>query len=314
MLEMLISLQVSLLTIGYGDFAPKTGAGRTFFVLWSFIAVPTITILASHLTSTVVSAFNAWSHTVADHTILPKNDRWRLLHDRFVEWKASLPWSKARQQNPGIGDRTITMNRTQTIRNEMFAAGLETPDIHAIERQHDVDLESRQPDAAVLARQLALAIRRAAKDMSMEAPRQYSYEEWVEFTRLIRFSAVASPSEVFKEADEGMIEWDWLAENSPMMAEYTEAEFVLERLCESLVRYLRRNPPHEMFAGTLKTKGEDALRLKDGGWTGAIGIEEEVKMKDEQSNLSPEASIPRSIALKTPKSPSELHPLEEEEH
>jgi potassium channel subfamily K len=272
-----------------------------------------MTILASHLTDTVVSAFNAWSHTVADHTILPKQNLWRQLYNRFSEWRASLSRSKARQQDLEIADRTVTLNRTQTMRNEMYAAGLETPDINAIEKQHGIDLERRQPDAAALARQLALAIRRAAKDMSLETPRQYSYEEWVEFTRLIRFSAVSGPSEALKEIDEGMVEWDWLAENSPMMAEHTEAEFVLERLCESMVRYLRRNPPHEAFAGTLKDKGEDALRLKAGGWAGVIGDEVEVKTKDELSNPSPEASNPRAIASKTQKSPVKLHPLEEEE-
>jgi potassium channel subfamily K len=222
--------------------------------------------------------------------------------------------SKSRQQDLEIGDRTVTLNRTQTMRNEMYAAGLETPDINAIERQHDLDLEHRQPDAAALARQLALAIRRAAKDMMMETPRQYSYEEWVEFTRLIRFSAISGPSEIPKEVDEGMIEWDWLAENSPMMAEHTEAEFVLERLCESMVRYLRRNPPHEAFAGTLKDIGEDALRLKAGGWVGGNGDEAEVRVKDEQLNLNPEASTTRAITSKTLKGPSKLHPLEEEEH
>jgi potassium channel subfamily K len=300
------------LTIGYGDFSPKTGAGRSFFVIWSFIAVPTITILASHLTDTVVSAFNGWSHTVADHTILPKNDRWRQVLDRVTNWRSSITWSRTPPRNLVIEERTLTLNRTQTMRNEMYAAGLETPDIDAIERQHDRDLEHRQPDAAALARQLALAIRRAAKDMSMDTPRQYSYEEWVEFTRLIRFSAVAGPSEIAKDADEGMIEWDWLAENSPMMAEYTEAEFVLERLCESLVRYLKRNPPHELFAGTLKDKGEEALRLQDGGWTGAKDDEMDAKTKNEQPILSSETAIPPSI--KTQKIATKLHPLEEEGH
>jgi potassium channel subfamily K len=306
MYHTLTYLQISLVTIGYGDYAPKTGAGRTFYIIWSFLAVPTMTILASHLTDTVISAFNSWSHTVADHTLLPKYGRWRQLLKSLAERRISLPWSKARQQNSEVGNERFDLQRTQTVQNEMYAAGLDTPDIDAIQKQRDRDLEGRQPDAAALARQLALAIRRTAKDMLMETPRQYSYEEWVEFTRLIRFSAVAGPSEALE--DEGMVEWDWLAENSPMMAEHTEAEFVLERLCESLVRYLRRNPPLEVFSGILKEKGEDVLRLKDGGWSGVLGD------KVEQSTPNPESSTPSSAALKKQKSPTILHPLEEEEH
>lgn len=42
-----------LLTIGYGDYAPKTGAGRAFFVLWAIAAVP----LMGAIISTVGDVF-----------------------------------------------------------------------------------------------------------------------------------------------------------------------------------------------------------------------------------------------------------------
>ncbi|KAB5542753.1 hypothetical protein GE09DRAFT_225496 [Coniochaeta sp. 2T2.1] len=40
---------VSLTTIGYGDLAPTSSCGRSFFVLWSLLGVPTITIVISNL-------------------------------------------------------------------------------------------------------------------------------------------------------------------------------------------------------------------------------------------------------------------------
>ena len=43
--EALYFCYVSLLTIGYGDLAPQSNPGRPFFVFWSLIAVPTMTIL-----------------------------------------------------------------------------------------------------------------------------------------------------------------------------------------------------------------------------------------------------------------------------
>jgi potassium channel subfamily K len=70
-----------------------------------------------------------------------------------------------------------------------------------------------------------------------------------------------------------MIDWDWIGEDSPMMNETTETQFVLERLIESLVRYLKRNRPAREFAETLKESGEDALRLK-GGSTADDGYED----------------------------------------
>lgn len=63
---------ISLLTIGYGDLAPKSNAGRCFFVIWSLIAVPTMTILVSSLSDTVVAKFKMWSDELADFTVLPK--------------------------------------------------------------------------------------------------------------------------------------------------------------------------------------------------------------------------------------------------
>src|SRR5436305_12563154 len=39
--------QAALLTIGYGDFSPQSEAGRSFFILWSLLAVPTTTTLVA---------------------------------------------------------------------------------------------------------------------------------------------------------------------------------------------------------------------------------------------------------------------------
>ncbi|KAL3239429.1 Tok1p [Nakaseomyces bracarensis] len=49
-----------LLTIGYGDYAPKTGAGRAFFVLWAIGAVP----LMGAILSTVGDLLYATSETL----------------------------------------------------------------------------------------------------------------------------------------------------------------------------------------------------------------------------------------------------------
>lgn len=68
------------------------------------------------------------------------------------------------------------------------------------------------------------------------------------FTKLIRFSRrdrvqdLETIEEEFaaQEEEEGLVEWDWLGADSPMLADITEAEWVLNRLCESLSRYTKR--------------------------------------------------------------------------
>lgn len=100
--------------------------------------------------------------------------------------------------------------------------------------------EQASLDEPALARKLALAIRRTAHDLKSETRRRYSYEEWVEFTRLIRFSRMDRPELDEEEEECGLIEWDWIGENSPMLAEESESEWLLDRLCESLNRYMMK--------------------------------------------------------------------------
>jgi potassium channel subfamily K len=294
---------VAILSIGYGDFAPKSGSGRCAFVIWSLVAVPTVTILASDLTGTVVFSFNRWSHALADVTVLPKYGVWRGLMEKHPRLFLNLPhWLRhhaetraakervragfpvggvnekdvEKEMTPSTSESTTATppnerdrKREREHKNDALAAGIISPNLADIAEQHDEDVANKEkiPDAAALARQLALAIRRAAHDLggSEKDKKKYSYEEWVEFTRLIRFSASGGVQQALKEEeDEGLVEWDWIGEDSPMMARICEPEFVLDRLVESLVRYLRRNPPVDRFTASLKERGEDALTMRTG--------------------------------------------------
>ncbi|KAH6645854.1 hypothetical protein BKA67DRAFT_695807 [Truncatella angustata] len=48
---------VSLMTIGYGDLHPESSCGRSFFVFWTLLAVPVVTILISNAEDSVVRIF-----------------------------------------------------------------------------------------------------------------------------------------------------------------------------------------------------------------------------------------------------------------
>ena len=108
------------------------------------------------------------------------------------------------------------------------------------------------PSPFELAQQLAFAIRRTTQDVREGKRKRYKYEEWVEFTRLIQFTDPRSrptssgagkhrigDGSISVDADEfGVLNWDWIGENSPMLAHLTEPEWILDRLCESLIRYV----------------------------------------------------------------------------
>ncbi|KAK4998461.1 Potassium channel, partial [Cryomyces antarcticus] len=221
---------VSLLTIGYGDLAPKSNAGRPFFVVWSLIAVPTMTILISDMGDTVISNFKQGTFKLADFTVLPRAGIWR---EGLEKMPWLLNWLQKKNQARAMQKRL----------EQGFPVGPEEEDdmpirSPTIEALADEVSDTKQ-NVQDLARKLALSIRRTANDLKQERPKRYSYAEWVEFTRLIRFTSKNLGEKIVDDDEEGLIEWDWIGENSPMVAAQSESEFVLDRLCESMARYIR---------------------------------------------------------------------------
>jgi len=216
---------VSLLTIGYGDLAPQSNPGRPFFVVWSIVAVPTMTILVSDLGETVINKFKQGTFRLADFTVLPKEGVWR----EFVE---RHPWLL-----DWLQQRKVKREAKRRL-EEGFQTG---PEPEGLIPTPTIDeLAKEEPSNAELARRLPKAIRRIAEDMKSDPKKRYDYEEWVEITRLIRFSANGDDDRDTEEEEEGLIEWDWIGEDSPMMSKGSEAEFVLDRLCESMHRYIKQ--------------------------------------------------------------------------
>ena len=239
---------VSLLTIGYGDLSPTSNAGKPFFIVWSLIAVPTMTILISDMGDTVIASFKRGTFTLADWTVLPKAGLYRNFleqHPWLLRWLQRKAKEKAEKQR-------IT---------ECFGTGPADDDAEDVPPQsktlEEIAQEQEEASEHTLAQMLAAAIRRTANHLRADPPRRYTYEEWVEYTRLIRFSRCSKEELEDEEEDEGLIDWDWIGEQSPMMAEQCESEWVLDRLCESLNRYMRKQG--RASSGHGKKKKEDEI-------------------------------------------------------
>ncbi|KAL5316808.1 hypothetical protein ACEPPN_015859 [Leptodophora sp. 'Broadleaf-Isolate-01'] len=230
---------VSLLTIGYGDFSPRSNAGKPLFIVWSLVAVPTMTILVSDMGNTVVSAINRGTFTLADWTVMPKEGVW---HDFVLKHPKLEGWLERRAKKLEAKKRVEEGFRVQNPDEEEGSMGNNVEE-DIVKKPTLEKLAEEAPTVTEhdLARKLAIAIKRTANDLRLETPKKYSYEEWVEFTRLIRFSNTKRPEDVDEEEEEeGLIEWDWIGEDSPMLADVSESEWILDRLCESLNRYTRK--------------------------------------------------------------------------
>ncbi|KAJ5121440.1 Ion transport 2 [Penicillium bovifimosum] len=237
-----------LLTIGYGDFTPQSNASRPFFVLWSLIAIPTMTMLISQMSDTVVARFKHGTEVVANYLILPQSH----LYKSFLARIPGLPQFILSRQSKKRVELGFTL--------EGAAADASSDSVESGQPHHDDSLAeshprqtleelARDPSSLELAQQLAFAIRRVTRHARESKRKHYSYEEWVEFTRLIQFTdprsresasqgAANEESHVHIEDEYGLVNWDWIGENSPLVAKQSEPEWVLDRLCESLVRYV----------------------------------------------------------------------------
>lgn len=242
---------ISLLTIGYGDLSPRSNPGRCFFVIWSLISVPTMTILVSDLGDTVVAKFKKWSNVVADFTVLPKQDIWQPFVDRNPWLQQHIQDHKASKRVKAGFDMTDPVAETGVDNEEDLQVAADAlqatnPNISSLAEEAEADL-TQPPSQASLSRRIALSIKKVSFDLRLDKPKRYSYEEWVEFTRLIRYTtprrlnkALGTSLTNESENEEGLVNWDWLGKHSPMVAGVTESEWLLERLVESLIRLEKR--------------------------------------------------------------------------
>lgn len=69
--ESLYFCYTTLMTIGYGDYRPESNSGKPFFVFWSLLAVPSLTILISNLGETAVRWLKDLTIWVGEITLHP---------------------------------------------------------------------------------------------------------------------------------------------------------------------------------------------------------------------------------------------------
>ncbi|EXJ90855.1 hypothetical protein A1O1_03960 [Capronia coronata CBS 617.96] len=220
--EALYFCYVSLLTIGYGDMSPQSNAGKPFFVVWSLIAVPAMTILISDMGDTVISSFKRGTFRLGDMTVLPKAGLWHdLLKSNPWLWKFISGRAEKKRRKAGL---------------PVGPSEDDSPPALSLEELADDSLSE-----AELTHRLAWAIRKTADDLQHTPNKCYSFEDWCEFRRLIHFTKDGLAELDYDEETEGVVEWDWLEDTSPMLSAQSEPEWVLDRLCESLLRLIKKN-------------------------------------------------------------------------
>ncbi|KAJ9622713.1 hypothetical protein H2203_006364 [Taxawa tesnikishii (nom. ined.)] len=245
-----------------------SNSGKPFFVLWSLLAVPTLTILISNMGDTVVKSFSDFTIWIGSLTVLPGEHGFSATAKHALKQVSSgklNPNEFETQKPPGFlstsaahgsgpnddGPKDTMMDRiADRIANHLEDEEME--EAQAAEMQGD-ELER---DIHFYHYVLAREVRQLMKDLSASPPKQYEWGEWEYYLKLIGDNDYEPtgneqdkqrliPDELRLPEDnkqqkqkKGQL-WSWLSDKSPLMGTKTETEWILERLTASLERELR---------------------------------------------------------------------------
>ncbi|KAI9797372.1 MAG: Potassium channel [Candelina submexicana] len=259
---------VSLLTIGYGDFSPLSNAGKPFFVFWSLLAVPALTILISNMGDTVVKGIRDLTLWIGDFTVLPRESGAvaTLKRGAAAATKGKVGWDESiMEEPPGL----IGKERKKDPRSQKGA------DIEATGRLAEEAEDEELSEAEDAKRHgdklgedihfyhylLVKELRNVMSHTKESPPRKYSYDEWAWYLKLIGEDE-ANPSwhktaqtRVGRddknkypnppEAERGDVNfkdepWSWIGNQSPLMGNKEESEWILERISITLEKEMQK--------------------------------------------------------------------------
>ena len=269
---------IVLLTIGYGDLEAQSNSGRPFFVLWSLLAVPALTVLIGDLSDTIVLGVSELTDYVFRLVQRPNSTVRSTAKKLFTP--QYLPSNFDAEFEAGISD--VILKR------------LQSEDIRSAERAGIV-LDRQLRDKSFYQFLLMREIRQVLMDCEESPPKKYSYEMWCYYLKLLGIDEsnkeihclpappIKPPTkpdgspELFNLArdidDDGIVQpWSWLGIRSPLMSGKTEPQWIVQRLTILLQRELHLSQyetPNDIPLAVTSFREDTNTAL--GGATGSEG-------------------------------------------
>jgi potassium channel subfamily K, other eukaryote len=196
----------NLIRIGYGDFEPLSNSGKPFFVFWSLLAVPTLTILISNMGDTVVKWVKDATIWLGEITVLPSDESSVLDRLRYGIYKMTFGDKAAerkrqRKEDPDASSEDLPhleeppgriLGRFRSHRHhpkpgrteERLAKDFEKCEA---EDEHQAHLrgDTLAEDEHHYRRLLLSEIRKIYADTTASQSKQYTYAEWAYYIKLL---------------------------------------------------------------------------------------------------------------------------------
>lgn len=183
-----------LTTIGYGDFTPSSNSGKAFFVFWTLLAVPTLTIFISDMGETVVKGIAAATDFLGQITILPQREGFM---SAFRAKKSVIkPIRHFVSKHPDMSrlTRDLEHDSLGVAHNDsddsVFASVMkrrlsDDEVFHCKALGELTDQPQQARDSHFYRWLLAREINMVQNDTKMPDVKEYTYDEWVYFLALL---------------------------------------------------------------------------------------------------------------------------------
>ncbi|KAH8746163.1 potassium channel-like protein [Hyaloscypha sp. PMI_1271] len=252
----------SLLTIGYGDFYPTSPAGKAYFVFWSLLAVPSLTILISNMGDTIVRKIGDVLLWAGDLAIFAPEGGFKASFKRadYRATKATRFKSDTHETDSTILDNTS--HNAQTFpefdsKPSAITTQILSPAAKSGVREAALTRERRKNLLCLLVKEIGAVITHAKS----YPPTRYTFDEWAWYVKLLSegesgsgldrvspgirdgggesLETAMSASRGNDRQEETRENWSWIGDHSPLMADKGEPEWLLEGLLKMMERELR---------------------------------------------------------------------------
>jgi potassium channel subfamily K len=261
-------------TIGYGDLAPISNGGRSFYVFWSLLALPTMTVLISNASNTVVRIIRDVTILVGNITILP-NDR-----DFFGNLKSLISKITFGNIFPNQeSGSSIPMVRLKNIDRKLAGTTTELPEssrqndwrgsisasvagklVSPITDPRNTWVQSLStsglpngprvlPTGTDFQLLLISEIQAVICHLKESKPHHYPFDQWAWYLKLIgedehsplthcKVNLDKAQADINEDDPDTSLKWSWIGYHSPLLSTQEESEWILGRLMDKLQKSL----------------------------------------------------------------------------
>ncbi|KAH7000931.1 hypothetical protein EDB80DRAFT_647825 [Ilyonectria destructans] len=258
-------------TIGYGDLSPISNGGKSFFVIWSLLALPTMTMLVSHASDTIVKFIRYSTIQLGNVTILP-GDEGYIRNIKHIISNITFGWvfpGNLDSASPDLADdnrggpsTSVVDRRVSQSRRQQCTRTPSRRSLSCLRNPND-----ELPTGTNFHFLLISEIQVIATHLKESKPHRYTFDQWAWYLKLIgedehnaQTHCKAKPKENRRnpndEYSDKELTWSWVGNRNPLIGSQEESEWIFNRLMDRLQQSLLSEMRRQLGSGARRAYQE----------------------------------------------------------